>query len=1006
MKTITRLLSLALVVVCGFGIWCTNASAQGAVQASIAGVVRDTSGAVLPGVTIAASSPVLIEKSRTAVSDDTGRYRIIALNPGSYTVTFTLAGFNTVRREAIELTGSLTATIDAEMRVGSLEETLTVTGESPIVDVQSIKQQRVIDDEAIHAIPGQRAYHNLVVLVPGLSVGNTQNVGGINGPAPLNVGGHGGANSEGRFNVDGLGVNGTSGGGTLYVTDTQNVSEVSIDVTGGLGEAEAGGPVINVVPRIGGNTFSGSVFLDGTNGSLQGGNFDDELVAAGLREPGKLKKLWNVNAALGGPIVKDRLWFYLTGRYQRTDRYVAGMYDNKNAGNPNSWVYDPDYSQQALSDGMWHGATLRTTWQISQRQKINFFWDEQDMCRNCTGGGSATTSPEAQDGSQNINYIRAYQAAYTAPLSDRLLIEAGFGAVVPDYGNPKEGFDRSMVRVVDQIGNFPNMTAPIPNIAYRSMFWDQVHSFAPRYRGSLSYVTGAQNMKVGIETYNNISNRNYQRGDSLQYRLSNGVPNQITMLLNDFTEKAHVRNIGIFAQDRWTLGRFTLQGGIRYENASSRSPEQQIGPSRFVPTPIVFPEQDIVKGYNDITYRGGVAIDVFGSGKTSLKINAGTYMDPAQWAGIFIEPNPARRQFGGGVPPQTTRSWTDSNRDYVPDCDLLNPLTNGECGATANQNFGKLVTPTSTYDPALLEGSGVRPGNWQFGIAIQQEVFPRVSVEAGYHRRNFDSFINPDPVTSTSTLTTTFTVADNRAVTPADYDRYNVPVPADPRLPRSGGYVIDDLYDIKPTSFGNTNNFIARASNYGSPANYWHGVDVQVNARLRGGVTVQGGTSTGRIVNDTCDLAIDNPSQYDCHKVYPFQTDIRGMAIYTVPKIEVLLSGTMQSRPGPEITAQWNVPATVIAQSLGRLPSGGVANIQTNILTAGELYGDRITQVDMRVAKLLRFGRARANVGIDIYNLFNSNVPLTYVTAYGTTWGRPQSVLDARFAKLSAQIDF
>ena len=113
--------------------------------------------------------------------------------------------------------------------------------------------------------------------------------------------------------------------------------------------------------------------------------------------------------------------------------------------------------------------------------------------------------------------------------------------------------------------------------------------------------------------------------------------------------------------------------------------------------------------------------------------------------------------------------------------------------------------------------------------------------------------------------------------------------------------------------------------------------------------------------------------------MYPFQTDIRGMAIYTVPKIDVQLSGTMQSRPGPEILAQWNVPANVIAQSLGRPPSGGVANIQTNILTAGELYGDRITQVDMRIAKLLRFGRTRANVGIDIYNLFNSNVPLTYV---------------------------
>ena len=272
------------------------------------------------------------------------------------------------------------------------------------------------------------------------------------------------------------------------------------------------------------------------------------------------------------------------------------------------------------------------------------------------------------------------------------------------------------MRVVDQVGNFPNMTAPIPNIAYRSMFWDQVHSFAPRYRASLAYVTGAQNMKVGIETYNNISTRNYQRGDSLQYRFSNGVPNQITMLLSDFTEEARVRNIGFFAQDRWTVKRFTLQGGIRYENASSGSPEQQIGPSRMVPTPIVFPEQDIVKGYNDITYRGGVAVDVFGTGKTSLKINAGTYMDPAQWAGIFIEPNPARRQFGGGVPPQTTRSWTDANLNYIPDCDLLNPAQNGECGPSANQNFGRLVTPTSTYDPTLLEGSGVRPGNWQFGI--------------------------------------------------------------------------------------------------------------------------------------------------------------------------------------------------------------------------------------------------------------------------------------------------
>ena len=637
-----------------------DARGQGAVQASIAGVVRDSSGAVLPGVTVEASSPVLIEKSRSAISDDTGRYRIVGLTPGTYTLTFTLQGFNTVRREDIVLAGSLTATIDVEMRVGSLEETVTVKGESPIVDVQSTKQQRVIGSETFNAIPGSRNYHNLVVLVPGLNAGGGQNVGGINGPAPLNVGGHGGAPAEGRFNVDGLGVNGSSGGGTLYVTDTANAAEVTIDVTGGLGEAEAGGPVINVVPKTGGNSFSGSGFAAGANGSLQGSNFDDALLAAGLREPGKLKKLWETNGAIGGPIKKDKFWFFLTGRYQGT-RAVRGGHVRQQERRQPEFLHlrsglQPAGDQRRRLDR--HDVADHVADQ-SSRQKLNLFWDEQDMCRNCWGGGSATTSPEAQDGSQNINWIHAYQASYTAPLTSQLLVEAGFGAVNPSYGNPRDGFDRSIVRTVEQAG-------PIPNLAYRSMFWDQVRSFTPRYRAALSYVTGPQNLKVGFETYNNVSTRNYQRGDGLQYRFSGGVPNQLTMLLNDFTEKARVRNIGIFAQNRWTIRRITLEGGVRYENAKSSSPEQVIGPSRLVPTAIVFPAQEIVKGYNDITLRGGAAIDLTGDGKTSLKINAGQYGDPAQWAGIFIEPNPARTRFGGGVPPQTTRSWSDAQSQLRP----------------------------------------------------------------------------------------------------------------------------------------------------------------------------------------------------------------------------------------------------------------------------------------------------------------------------------------------------
>jgi hypothetical protein len=968
------------------------ARGQGAVQASITGVVRDGSGGVLPGVTVEASSPVLIERTRSAVTDGTGRYQIVNLLPGTYTVTFSIAGFSTVKRDALQLSGSLAATVDIEMRLGSLEETVTVTGESPIVDVQSVKQQRVIDRETVDSIPGSRMYHNLVVLVPGIST-TGQNVGGINGPAPLLVAGNGGPQSEGRINVDGLGVNGSSGGGSLYVTDTANVSEVTIDITGGLGEAEVGGPVINVVPRTGGNLFSGSAFFAGANSGLQGSNWDDDLRRiAALREPGQLKKMWDVNGALGGPLKRDKLWFFATSRYQGTQRYVAGMYENKNAGNPNAWTYDPDYSKQAITDGVWDNTSVRTTWQATARNKFNFFWDEQHMCRNCWGGGSATVSPEAQDGSQNVDFMRAYQVAYSAPVTSKLLIEAGFGGTAFRYGNPRESFDRSLVRVTEQAGLIPNLT-------YRSMFWDRISSSTPRYRASATYVTGSHNAKVGFDAYHALSNRNYQRGDSLAYRFNNGVPNQLTMILNDSTEKAAVRNTALFAQDRWTLGRYTVQGGARFEQASSHSPEQTIGPLRFVPNQVTLPAQDLTS-YSNITFRGGLAIDVFGNQKTSLKINAGRYLEPAQWAGIYVDPNPARTRLGAlptagtttpVVPPQTTRSWTDTNRNFVPDCDLLTPTANGECGAMANLAFGQIQNPSATYDPELLNGWGVRPGNWQVGVALQQQLLPRMSIELSYNRRWFDQF----------------SVVDNRAIAPTNYDGYSITTPVDSRLPDGGGYAIGDLFDLSPTVFGRNDNLITRIGNFGKAENYWHGFNVQLNARLRNGLTLQGGTSTGRAVNDTCDVIIDNPSRRNCRAVYPFLTDVRGLAVYTVPKIGVQTSATLQSRPGPELIATWNVPTATVAQSLGRPLSGGAANVALNVLNPGQMYGDRITQVDLRFAKLLRFGgTTRMNIGLDIYNALNSNVALGYVTTYGATWRDPSSVLDARFAKISAQFDF
>ena len=285
-------------------------------QASITGVVKDTSGAVLPGVTVEASSAVLIERTRSALSDGTGQFRIVDLRPGTYTVTFTLTGFSGVRREGIELTGSFTATVNAEMRVGALAETITVAGESPIVDTQSVRRQTTIAADLLTSIPTARSWAATAVLIPAIVTqsGNTADLQVT--PQMTVFGGSGGRANEGRMQVDGLntGASLNGGGVSTYLADIANAQEVSLTTSGGLGEAEVGGPTLSIVPKTGGNSIRGSFYSAVVTGGMVGSNYSDALRNAGLATPGKLLKLWDVTGGLGGPIRKDRLWFYATAR--------------------------------------------------------------------------------------------------------------------------------------------------------------------------------------------------------------------------------------------------------------------------------------------------------------------------------------------------------------------------------------------------------------------------------------------------------------------------------------------------------------------------------------------------------------------------------------------------------------------------------------------------------------------------------------------------------------------
>ena len=300
-------------------------------QATLAGTVKDSSGAVLPGVSVEASSPVLIEKVRSSLTDGTGQYRITDLLPGTYTLTFTLSGFATVKREGVEVTGSGVTTINADMRVGNVAETVNVSGETPVVDVQTTRRQEVLTQDVVRSVPATRGYNGILAMIPSVNTSAFFNAGEQNNtqlsPGMTIFTSHGGRGNEGRVQVDGLNVGAAFNGGGVsgYIMDTAGAQELQFTLSGGLGEAETGGINLNIVPKTGGNRFAGQFFTSAAGSWSQSDNIDDSLRAFGITQNGLVKN-WDVNGSVGGPIKRDMLWFYANGRDFGTHSVVPGAY--------------------------------------------------------------------------------------------------------------------------------------------------------------------------------------------------------------------------------------------------------------------------------------------------------------------------------------------------------------------------------------------------------------------------------------------------------------------------------------------------------------------------------------------------------------------------------------------------------------------------------------------------------------------------------------------------------
>jgi hypothetical protein len=975
------------------------AHAQAVTGASISGTVKDASGAVLPGVSVEASSPALIEKARTVVTDSSGQYKVENLRPGMYAVTFTLSGFTTVRREGIELSGTFVATINADLAVGNVSETITVTTESPIVDIQSSQRQRVFSQDVLDAIPAGRSHINEIVLLPGVIAsqpgrGGLQDVGGTNNLQNTTFQIHGGRTSDTRLQLDGVRLGNVLSPGEFsnFVPDTGATQETTVDYGAISAELAFGGLRINIVPKEGGNTFKGGFFATGVNSSWQANNLTADLQSRGLPAPNSMKLAYDVNPSGGGPIVRDKLWFFASGRVQTNQNYIAGLFANANAGDPTKWTYVADPANQGFFAITQKGIDGRVTWQASQRNKFSLYVDKQSRVWDDTRAGVSPESVVAY----RFPTLRLIQAGWTSPVSSRLLLEAR-------YANRGEAF-----------GNQPDLSAPwdslIPvleqstNFQYRGRggdggvsgllgFSDQSISTVV---ASASYVTGSHAFKTGFsDTWSDTKSTTQSNAQNLYYRFNLGVPNQITQYGTPTAGESQVKGeIGVFVQDRWTHKRLTLNLGARYDQFIGGYPVQTLGPAMWVPNRnLTFPA---VTGINvkDVTTRIGESYDLFGNGKTALKVSIGKYP-----IGVSTIGNPA------GIVNTVTRSWTDTNRNFIPDCNLLNLQANSgadTCGTVSALNFGQ-PTSAALFNNDTRFGWGNRAYNWEFSTSVVHQLTQRVGLDVGYYRRWFGNF----------------QTIQNNVWTPASFDKFSITAPLDPRLPGGGGYVIGNLYNLNPTFVGLGTNYTNLSSNLGEQIEHWNGVDVSVNARLQSGLLLQGGFSVGKTMTDNCAVlaaALESspiaPSASPvglpyCHVETNLmgQTQAKFLGTYLVPKIDVSVAATFQSVPGPQLAANYTALNAQIQQSLGRALSGGAANVVVNLIPPGTMFGERANQLDWRLSKSIRFGGRRLTGNLDIYNLLNVSTVIQENSAFAV-WRTPQRIIDGRLFKISGQFDF